>query len=55
VEYIARPPDETTFFEDVIKVVRFYGAPILIESNRLDLLRHMRKWGLQRILYEQDG
>jgi hypothetical protein len=45
VEYIARPPDETTFFEDVIKVVRFYGAPILIESNRLDLLRHMRNRG----------
>lgn len=45
VEYIARPPDENTFFEDVIKVVRFYGAPILIESNRLDLLRHMRNRG----------
>tara|TARA_R110000782_G_scaffold14806_1_gene43903 strand:+ start:224 stop:2914 length:2691 start_codon:yes stop_codon:yes gene_type:complete len=45
VEYISRPPDETTFFEDVIKVVRFYGAPILIESNRLDLLRHMRNRG----------
>lgn len=45
VEYIARPPDETTFFEDVIKVVRFYGSPILIESNRMDLLRHMRNRG----------
>lgn len=45
VEYIARPPDETTFFEDVIKVIRFYGAPILVESNRLDLLRHMRNRG----------
>jgi hypothetical protein len=45
VEYIARPPDETTFFEDVIKVIRFYGAPILIESNRLDLLRHLRNRG----------
>lgn len=45
VEYIARPPDETIFFEDVIKVIRFYGAPILVESNRLDLLRHMRNRG----------
>lgn len=45
VEYIARPPDDTTFFEDVIKVIRFYGAPILVESNRLDLLRHMRNRG----------
>lgn len=45
VEYIARPPDETIFFEDVIKVVRFYGSPILIESNRMDLLRHMKNRG----------
>ena len=45
IEYIARPSDETIFFEDVIKVIRFYGAPILVESNRIDLLRHMRNRG----------
>ena len=27
IEYIARPSDEIIFFEDVIKVVRFYGSP----------------------------
>ena len=41
VEYLARPSDEFIFFEDVIKCIKFYGAPILVESNRLDLLRHM--------------
>lgn len=45
VEYIARPADEIIFFEDVIKCIRFYGAPILVESNRIDLLRHMRNRG----------
>ena len=45
VEYIARPNDEVIFFEDVIKCIKFYGAPILVESNRLDLLRHMRNRG----------
>ena len=45
VEYIARPSDETIFFEDVIKCIRFYGSPILVESNRIDLLRHMRNSG----------
>lgn len=45
VEYVARPPDEDIFFEDVIKVIRYYGAPILVESNRIDLLRHMRNRG----------
>lgn len=45
LEYLARPSDETVFFEDVIMCVRFYGAPILVESNRIDLLRHMRNRG----------
>jgi hypothetical protein len=45
MEYIARPSDETIFFEDVIKVCRYYGAPILVESNRIDLLRHMYNRG----------
>ena len=45
LEYLARPADETVFFEDVIMACRFYGAPILVESNRIDLLRHMRNRG----------
>lgn len=45
VEYLSRPQDERIFFEDVIKCIRFYGAPILVESNRIDLLRHMRNRG----------
>ena len=45
VEYIARPSDENIFFEDVIKCIRFYGSPILVESNRKDLLRHMLNRG----------
>jgi hypothetical protein len=44
-EYLARPADETIFFEDMIKVMRYYGAPALVESNRIDLLRHMRNRG----------
>ena len=45
VEYVARPPDDVIFFEDVIKCIKFYGSPILVESNRLDLLRHMYNRG----------
>lgn len=44
-EYLARPADETIFFEDMIRVMRYYGAPALVESNRIDLLRHMRNRG----------
>lgn len=53
VEYIARPPDDTIFFEDVIKVIRFYGAPILVESNRMDLLRHMRNRGYRGFVMDR--
>lgn len=45
VEYLARPSDEYVFFEDVIKCIFYYGAPILVESNRIDLLRHMKNRG----------
>jgi len=53
VEYIARPSDETIFFEDVIKVIKFYGAPILIESNRMDLLRHMYNRGYRGFVMDR--
>lgn len=53
VEYIARPPDEIIFFEDVIKVIRFYGAPILVESNRMDLLRHMYNRGYRGFVMDR--
>jgi hypothetical protein len=53
LEYIARPSDETIFFEDVIKCVRFYGSPILVESNRIDLLRHMRNRGYRGFVMDR--
>ena len=53
VEYIARPPDETIFFEDVICVIHFYGAPILIESNRMDLLRYIYNRGYRGFVMDR--
>ena len=50
VEYLFRPPDDTTFFEDVLKCVWYYGAPILIESNRIDLNRYFRNAGCRGFL-----
>lgn len=53
VEYIARPADEIIFFEDVIKCIRFYGAPVLVESNRMDLLRHMYNRGYRGFVMDR--
>ena len=50
VEYIARPTDSVVFFEDVIKCIRYYGSPILIESNRGDILRHFYLRGYRRFV-----
>ena len=53
LEYLSRPSDETIFFEDVIRVCRFYGMPILVESNRIDLLRHMRNRGYRKFAMDR--
>lgn len=45
LQYAARPQDEEIFFEDVIMACVFYGMPVLVESNRIDLLRYMRNRG----------
>ena len=53
VEYIHRPPKDTIFFEDVIKVIHFYGALILVESNRPDLLRYMVNRGYRAFIMDR--
>jgi len=53
VEYLARPPKDTMFFEDVIKVIFYFGAPILVESNRPDLLRHMKMRGYRHFAMDR--
>lgn len=53
LEYIARPQDENIFFEDVIKMMRYYGSPALVESNRIDLLRYIRNRGYRPFALER--
>jgi hypothetical protein len=53
VQYIHRPPKDVIFFEDVIKVIHFYGALILPESNRPDLLRYMKRRGYRNFVMDR--
>ena len=53
VQYIHRPPTDIMFFEDVIKILYYYGAPALVESNRPDLLRHMRNRGYRHFALDR--
>lgn len=45
LQYLCRPKTEDIFFEDVVMAMHFYGIPILVELNRVDLLRYIRNRG----------
>jgi len=45
LEYIARPKDADTFFEDVLMSCFFYSMPILVENNKKMLLKHFKVRG----------
>jgi hypothetical protein len=45
VEYIFRNDDPDDFFEDMIKLCRFFGCQILIENNKNNIINTFRKRG----------
>lgn len=50
VQYINRPPDPRDFYEDMIKMMRFYGCKVLVENQKQGLLNHMRERGYEDFL-----
>lgn len=50
VQYINRPPDPRDFYEDIIKLMRFFGCKILVENQKQGLLSHMRERGYDDFL-----
>jgi hypothetical protein len=40
-EYLAKPPTQDIFNEDILKAAWFYGLPILAENNRRDFVRYI--------------
>jgi len=45
VEYVNRPEDPTTYFEDVILTIRYYSCSVLPESNIKELIKHLEDRG----------
>ena len=45
LEYVARPDNAETFFEDVLMALVFYGMPILAENNKPRLLYYLKRRG----------
>ncbi len=44
-EYIHRPEDPSTYYEDIILAIRYYGCSILPEANIKELIKHLMDRG----------
>ena len=45
LEYISRPATAELFYEDVLMAIVFYGMPILVENNKIGLLKYIARRG----------
>lgn len=50
VQYIHRPNDPRDFYEDMIKLARFYGCKVLVENQKTGLINHFRERGYEDFL-----
>jgi len=55
VEYAARPPLASIFYEDVLMAAFFYGYPILIENNKYGIARYFESRGYDGYLMDRPG
>lgn len=44
-DYLHRPPDPTSAFEDMIIAAFYYGVPVLIENNKISAIDHFNRRG----------
>ena len=49
-QYIHRPPKAEMFFEDMLMMCVFYGAPILVENNKIGLIQYLKRRGYENYL-----
>jgi len=53
VEYVNRPNDPNTFFEDMILMCVFYGWELLVENNKYGLINYFDNRGYSNYLMER--
>lgn len=49
-QYINRPPKAEMFFEDMLMMSVFYGAPMLVENNKIGLIQYFKRRGYEGFL-----
>lgn len=52
VEYLNRPDKAEIFYEDMIKLVHFFGCTILPEDNKVGLIKYFEYRGYERFLFK---
>ena len=52
-EYINRPPKAEIFYEDMIKQCVFYGCPILVENNKIGIIKYFERRGYYEYLMDR--
>ena len=52
-EYIHRPPKADIFYEDMIKMCVFYGCPILVENNKIGIIKYFERRGYFEYLMDR--
>lgn len=52
-EYIFRPPKAEIFYEDMIKQCVFYGCQILIENNKIGIIKYFERRGYYEYLMDR--
>jgi hypothetical protein len=52
-EYIFRPPKADIFYEDMIKQCVFYGCPILVENNKIGIIKYFERRGYYEYLMDR--
>ena len=52
-EYISRPPKAEMFHEDMLMTCIFYGSPLLVENNKIGLIRHFERRGYMEYIMER--
>ena len=52
-EYINRPPKADIFYEDILKQCVFYGCQVLVENNKIGLIKYFQNRGYENYLMER--
>ena len=55
VEYLNRPDKAEIFYEDMIKMVHFFGCELLSEDNKVGLIKYFEYRGYDKFLMKMPG